>query len=248
MDNVIIVVALGAAVAGFVQGLSGFAFSLIALSFWAWVLDPRLAAVLAIFGALTGQVLAALTVRRGFDLKLLWPFLAGGLLGIPIGVALLPHLDASMFKAMLGLLLVVWCPVMLFARNLPRVTVGGSVADAASGFAGGILGGLGGLTGAIPTLWCTLRQFDKDRQRSIIQNFNLTTLAVAMVIYLANGAVTTELWRMLAIVAPAMLIPTLLGSRIYLGISEATFRKVVLTALTASGLGLLASSVPRLLS
>ena len=32
-------VALGAAVAGFVQGLSGFAFGMVSMSFWAWALD-----------------------------------------------------------------------------------------------------------------------------------------------------------------------------------------------------------------
>ena len=50
-----------------------------------------------------------------------------------------------------------------------------------------------------------------------------------------------------AIVAPAMLIPSLLGSRLYIGISEARFRQVVLGLLCLSGLALLASSVPVLL-
>ncbi len=48
------------------------------MSFWAWVLDPRLAAVLTVFGALMGQILAAFTVRRGFDWRLVGPFVAGG--------------------------------------------------------------------------------------------------------------------------------------------------------------------------
>jgi len=60
MDTVLVVTLLGAMVAGFVQGLSGFAFGLVAMSFWAWVLAPQVAAALAVFGALTGQVIAAL--------------------------------------------------------------------------------------------------------------------------------------------------------------------------------------------
>ncbi|MCY1227831.1 hypothetical protein D3C81_2029120 [compost metagenome] len=47
---------------------------------------------------------------------------------------------------------------------------------------------------------------------------------------------------------PLPLVPTLFGTRLYLGISEATFRKVVLTLLTASGVALLATSVPALLA
>ncbi len=55
MDSVYLVVTLGAVIAGFVQGLSGFAFGLVAMSFWAWVLDPRLAATLAVFGPWSGR-------------------------------------------------------------------------------------------------------------------------------------------------------------------------------------------------
>lgn len=247
VDSVYLVVALGAVVAGFVQGLSGFAFGLVAMSFWAWALEPRLAATLAVFGALVGQVLAALTVRRGFDFKLLLPFVLGGLLGIPLGVALLPRLDMDGFKAVLGTLLVIWCPAMLWAKNLPKITAGGRVADGAVGMAGGVLGGIGGFTGTLPTLWCTLRGFEKDTQRAIIQNFNLSMLLVTMGVYLARGVVTRDMLPLFAIVAPAMLVPTLLGAKLYIGISEARFRQIVLSLLTASGLALLASSVPRLL-
>lgn len=245
--SVVAVVALGAVVAGFVQGLSGFAFSMVALSIWAWAVEPRLAAAMGVFGGLTGQVLAAVTVRRGFDLKRLLPFLAGGVVGIPIGAMLLPYLDVTLFRTVFGALLVTWCPAMLMARRLPRVTAGGRWADAVAGATGGVMGGLGGFTGAVPTLWCTLRGFDKDAQRAIIQNFNLAALSVTMLTYLATGVVTRDMLPMFAIVAPAMLVPALLGARLYIGISEATFRKVVLSLLTASGVALLASSLAALM-
>jgi uncharacterized membrane protein YfcA len=248
MDSVIIVVALGAALAGFVQGLSGFAFGMVSMSLWAWVLEPRLAAPLAVFGALLGQILAALTVRRGFELRRLLPFVLGGLAGIPLGMALLPHLDMVWFRAVLGALLVLWCPAMLLSARLPRLSAGGRVADGAVGLAGGVMGGLGGFTGALPTLWCTLRGYPKDAQRAVIQNFNLSMLAVTMATYLASGVVTREMLPLFAVVAPAMLVPTLLGTRVYIGISEARFRQIVLGLLTTSGLAMLASSLPRLLA
>lgn len=243
----IAVIVLGAVCAGFVQGLSGFAFGLTAMSIWAWSLEPQLAAALAVFGALTGQLIAAATVRRGFDWRRLAPFLLGGLAGIPLGVAVLPMLDAQLFKAGLGGLLAVWCPAMLMAKSLPRVTAGGRLADAVAGAAGGMLGGLGGFTGVIPTLWCTLRGLPKEEQRAIIQNFNLAALLVTMAMYVAKGLVSREVLPMFAIVAPAMLVPTLLGGRLYRGISEARFRQLVLGLLTVSGVALLASSLPALL-
>jgi uncharacterized membrane protein YfcA len=247
LDSAVYVIALGAVVAGFVQGLSGFAFSLVAMSIWAWSLEPKLAAALSVFGALTGQIISAVSVRRGFRLGILFPYVLGGLVGIPIGVAVLPRLDVDMFKALLGALLIVFRPLMLLAPGLPRIAWGGRVADGVAGLLGGVCGGIGGVTGPIPTLWCNLRPLDKDTQRSVIQNFNLSTLAFTMAAYLAKGLVTRDMWPMFAVVAPAMLVPTLLGGRLYVGLSEATFRKLVLTLLGASGVALLASSVPHLL-
>lgn len=247
MDSVIVVVIVGAVVAGFVQGLSGFAFGLTAMSFWAWVVQPHLAAPMAVFGALTGQIIAAVSVRRSFHWPTLLPYLAGGLFGIPIGVAILPGLDIQLFKTVLGAFLVLWCPLMLAAHSLPRIKVGGRWADAVVGAMGGVMGGLGGFSGTLPTLWCTLRGLPKDEQRAIIQNFNLAAQAVVMGLYVAKGMFTPEVLPMFAIVAPAMLIPTLLGARLYIGISEAMFRKIVLSMLTLSGIFLLASALPQVL-
>ncbi|WP_342150158.1 sulfite exporter TauE/SafE family protein [Methylorubrum sp. SB2] len=245
--STLLIVALGAALAGFVQGLSGFGFGLTALSVWAWVIDPVLAAFLSVAGGLGGQLVAAVRVRRGFDLRLLAPFVLGGLVGIPLGVALLPRLDIDWFKAILGGLLVVWCPAMLFAKDLPRITAGGRAADTVVGLAGGVLGGLGGFTGVLPTLWCTLRGYERDVQRTVIQNFNLSMLLAIMAAYLASGVVRPSMLPTLAVVLVAMLLPTLLGTRVYAGISETGFRRLVLGLLTVSGLAMLASALPKLI-
>jgi len=129
----------------------------------------------------------------------------------------------------------------------PTDRPGGRAADGVVGFAGGIMGGLGGFTGTLPTLWCTLRGYERDVQRSIVQNFNLSMLLVTMGTYVGTGIVTREMLPMFAIVAPAMLIPTLLGTRLYIGISDVRFRQIVLSLLTVSGIALLASSLPVLL-
>jgi len=242
-----LLVAVGAGVAGFVQGLSGFAFGLVAMSFWAWSVEPLLAAVLAVFGALTGQVIAAVTVRRAFDKMLLVPFVVGGLAGVPLGVWLVPRLDLVLFKTCLGALLVLWAPAMLMSSNLPRITRGGRIGDAVSGAIGGVMAGVGGFAGAVPTLWCTLRGFPRDAQRAVIQNFNLAMLVVAFGIHLASGNVKAPMLPLLGIVAACVLVPVLLGAKLYIGISEAAFRKIVLGLLTASGVALLASALPALL-
>jgi len=217
------------------------------MSVWAWTLEPQLAASLAVFGSFSGQLIAAITVRRGFDLARLAPFVLGGLAGLPVGVWLLPRLDVPLFKTLLGVILIVVCPLMIMVDRFPKVTRGARLADAASGAVGGVMGGLGGFTGVVPTLWCTLRGYPKDTQRSVIQNFNLAMLAVTLGVYVATGIVRASFAPTLVLVVPAMLLPSLLGARLYRRLGHKGFRQVVLAPLSASGVALLAAGLPSLL-
>ena len=244
MDSTWWVVIIGAVVAGFVQGLSGFAFSLVATSIWIWTLPPQLVAALAVFGALAGQVVAAVTTRRPLQWTKLAPLLTGGLCGLPIGVWLLPKLDVSTFQFSVGALMALWCPVMLLSGRIPHIQRGGRWADAAAGMAGGVAGAIGGFTGPLPTLWCTLRGWDKDTLRGVIQNFNLVMLAVTFVSYVATGLITRAMLPQLGLVAAALLVPVLLGARLYAGISPEAFRRLVLVLLACTGAALLVKSAP----
>jgi uncharacterized protein len=236
-------VALGAAAAGFVQGLAGFAFGLVALGIWAWTIGPAQAGPMVVFGSLVGQTLSLGTVRRGLHLRVLAPFIAGGALGVPAGVLLLHRIDPHGFKLAVGLILVVWCPLMLLAGNMPRVTAGGRAADAAAGWLGGVMGGLGGLTGPAPTLWCALRGWDRDVQRAVFQTFNLTMQVLILAVYLATGTIHGGTARLFVVVAAAMVVPTLAGAYLYRRFTAAGFRRLILVLLTVSGAVLIASAI-----
>lgn len=243
MDPIILIVILGAAAAGFVQGLSGFAFAMTAMSFWAWALEPQLAAVLVVFCSLVGQIMTITSARAGFSWSRILPFVIGGALGVPLGAAILPLLDQKIFRIVLGMFLIFWCSTMLLSGGRLRLTHEKQVSDGGVGVLGGILGGLGGLSGALPTLWCSLKNWDKNAQRAVIQVFNLTMHTLTLTVYLASGLITLETTRWLAIAVPAMLIPSYLGAKLYTKVSDQTFRRIVLYLLLASGVALVGISL-----
>ncbi len=90
-----LIIGAGALVAGFVSGLSGFGTGLVALGFWLHAIEPILAAPLVVICSVAGQLQATATLRRGIRIARLWPFLAGGLLGVPLGVAVLGAVGSS---------------------------------------------------------------------------------------------------------------------------------------------------------
>jgi uncharacterized membrane protein YfcA len=246
MDSVILVVVLGAALAGFVQGLSGSNFGLVAMAVWAWTLDPTLTGPLVVCGSLTGQVLSAGALRK-VGLAQLLPMVFGGFIGVPVGVLLLHHLDPTVFRLIVGMLLAVWCPLMLLSNRLPRMSSSGRAANAGVGLLGGVMGGLGGLTGPAPALWGVLNGWDRHTQRSIIQGFNLSMQALTMVTYLVSGTISAHALGLFPIVVAAVLLPALLGERLYRGFTDEVFRKVVLGLLMFSGVTLIAESLPKLI-
>ena len=67
-----------------------------------------------------------------------------------------------------------------------------------------------------------------------------------MLAYIATGVVTREMVPLLPVVAAALLIPSLLGARVYVGLSQEAFRKLVLSLLSLSGLAMLAASLSKL--
>lgn len=233
----------GAAAAGFAQGVSGFAFSLVALSFWAWAVEPQLAAPMSVFGALAGQLVTLPWVWRGFDPKRLWPLLVGGLIGVPVGVVLLQWLDPTVFKFGLGLFLLVYCPLLLLLPAGYTWPHGGRVADAASGLVGGVLGGIGGMSGPVPTLWTTLRGWDKDTQRGVLQAFNIAMHVSTLTAYAISGSITAQALTMFAWITPALVVPAILGVLLFRRLKAIAFRRIILSFLLLSGASLVWGSV-----
>lgn len=241
--NELWVLAMGAAIAGLVQGISGFAFAMVAMSIWVWGIDPLLAAPMAVFGGWFGQVISAIRVRRGWYVSILWPFVLGSAIGIPIGTQLLGLLDQNRFKLVLGSLLVVCCSAMLATSRLPKINRGGRVADAGVGLLGGVMAPLSGFSGLAPALWCTLRGYNKDEHRAVLQNFNLIVLSATLATNVWTGRVRADHWPQMAVVAGSLVLPAIWGSKIYIGMSAAAFRQTVLWLLVFAGTVMLAAAV-----
>ena len=154
---------LGAFAGGFVSGLAGFGTALMALGIWLYVLPPSTAVPLVLICSIVAQTSTMPSFWRSIDFRLVWPFVIGGLAGVPLGIILIAHADPGVFKLSFGVLLLVFPAALYFNRAPVAVSFGGRVADAIVGFAGGILGGLAGLSGPLPILWASVRGWGQGR-------------------------------------------------------------------------------------
>ena len=225
-----------ALMAGFVTGFAGFGTALVAAGLWLHVLPAAVVPPLVCIASVAGQAIGLATVRRAFRWDRAWPFLAGALPGIPLGVLALERASPELLRAAVGGFLVVYAAAQL--TGLARLRIGawgGRPADGAVGFGGGLLGGFAGLSGPLPLIWLQLRGGTADEQRATYQPFNLLVLSTAAAAMALAGRVDGAVLTMVAVCLPGTLAGAWLGARSYRLVDEATFRLVVLGLLLVSG-------------
>jgi len=233
----------GALAGGFVTGLSGFGTALMALGIWLYILPPSIAVPLVLICSVCSQLSTLPSIWRSIDFRLVWPFVAGGLAGMPIGVVLVTRADPQAFRLTIGVMLLVFPALLYFIRKPISLQFGGRFADGCVGFAGGILGGLAGLSGPLPTLWASLRGWTKEQRRGVFQVFNGSVLGAALVGQIATGFMKLDVLWFAMLALPATLIGAQLGMRTYRALSDRNFYDLVLGLLFLSGIILVWTSI-----
>jgi uncharacterized membrane protein YfcA len=238
-----VILLAGCFIAAFASGMAGFAFNLIAAGILFHWLPPQQTAPVLVLGSLLIQLATLGAVWKAMRWQVLRPYILGGLPGIPVGVLVLAWADAGAISAGVGLLLVTYAGWSLIAMALKRslpVLRAGPGADAGIGFASGILGGIGGFPGALPTVWADLKGLRADEARAIFQPFIVVMQAAAAIGLIAGGFFDRDSARMLLISLPALALGAWLGVKAYRRLPARGFRLVLLTLLLLSGLSLLA--------
>jgi hypothetical protein len=231
-------VLVGALAGGFVNGLTGFGTGLTALPFWLQAVEPLVAAQLVSAASVAGHVTMLPAIWHAIDWRRLAPMLIAGLIGVPIGTWVLPWISLAAFKSGVGWVLIVYCAFMLFAAGRVRLSAGGRGAEAAIGLGGGVLGGLAGLSGVLPTVWATLKGWPKDERRVLFQAFNMTILSAMLVASLVQGQIGLRFLVALGAALPGTLLGVWLGSLLYPRLDDRRFDRIALVVLLVSGLGL----------
>jgi len=223
--------------AALVAGLAGFAFGLVAAAVWLHILTPLQTASLIIAFGLIVQGVSVWKLRRALDWNRLWPFLLGGAVGVPVGVAALAWANPAYIRAGVGVVLVLYSAYGLVRPTLKPINAGASM-DAGVGFLNGVLGGATGLAGILTTIWCGLRGWTKDQQRAVFQPVAVAIFAMSAAWIGAKGAISADTVKLFLLGFPVLLVGTWLGLKLYGRLDEAGFRKLVLVLLLASGIAL----------
>jgi uncharacterized membrane protein YfcA len=238
----IVLVLLGALFGGLVNGLTGFGTAITALGFWLYAIPPTAAASLAIICAVVSQLQTLPMIWPSIRWRLVLPLIVPGVLGVPVGTFLLPHIDPQFFKLGIGCFLVAYSSYVLARRGQLSWAWGGKIADGIVGFGGGILGGLTGLSGVLPVIWTDIRGWAREQRRGVVQSFNIAVLSFALASHAFAGMLTRQVALAAVIALPAAIGGAWTGAFIYRRLADRGYQRAVMLLLLASGFTLIWTS------
>jgi uncharacterized membrane protein YfcA len=229
------------------SGLSGFGFAAIG-ALCLWLLPPKLAVPLLMTLSSANQLMSLRQLKSDLrPLRQWWPdgpapYLLGGLLGVPFGLAILHSLPTASLVAIFGGFLVLYASYsMLKPESLQVARDPGWPAACVVGMVGGVIGGFTAFPGAAVVVWSGLRRLPKQAARSIVQPYILGLQLVSLTMLAVQHPQTFDrtYWGLLVITVPVVLPCTLLGVTLYKSLSDVNFRRVTFMLLGTSGVGLL---------
>jgi hypothetical protein len=235
------------AASALMSGLSGFGFSAIG-ALCLIVLPPKLGVPLLMTLSAANQVMSLRQLKGDMQPIRHWwpdgpaPYLLGGLVGVPIGLAILGSLPTGNLMLVFGAFLVLYAAYSLLRPHPGHALVNGNwLTSSLVGMSGGVIGGFTAFPGAAVVVWSGLRHLPKRESRAIVQPyiFVLQILSITLLALQRPETFGRTYWLLVAITVPVVLPCTLLGVRLYRSLSDINFRRVTFILLGISGLGLL---------
>jgi uncharacterized protein len=239
----IAIVMLGALAGGIVNGLTGFGTALTAVGIWLYVTSPSAASTLVLICSVVSHIQTFPMIWHTIRWERALPFIIPGVLGVPIGTYLLPHIEPRLFKIGVGALLIAYSLYSLVLKTELNSTWGGKTADGCIGFVAGVLGGLTGFSGILPVIWTDVRGWVKDQRRGVLQTFNFAILALALVDHTVSGLFTRQVAVLAAVALPGTFLGAWFGAYLYRHLADHGYHRAVMALLFVSGVSLIWSGL-----
>lgn len=230
LDASIALIAVVAAAAGLVSGITGFGSGLVLMGVLVAIIPVADAAVIAAVTALVCSLLNLWTVRISMPWRETWPMFAVSIPAVAAGVYLLASLSTDALQVLVAVMILSGCTVTLWTP--PRGLIGPGLGWLlATGLMGGLFGGATSTGGPPVALYTLLRGWDKGVAKAVMSAFFLVMGFWRLALLVASGLATREnLWLGVLMLAPT-LAALYVGMWIFRRLSTQWFRYAAMALL-----------------
>ena len=191
--------------------------------------------------SLVVNMIIIIEARKHVQLKRIWPLMAAGLAGIPVGAWVLAVMNVSMMKTGIGIMVTVFALSVLF--NIRKEIESEKWAMIPVGLFSGFLHGSITIGGPPVILFLSNQGLCKCDFRASLVAYFLSLGLLSLPVYLAGGLLTGELAMRALIQLPALGMGAWCGIILSRYLPENVFRKIVLVIVIISGLMVIGSGL-----
>lgn len=224
--------------AGIVRGFAGFGFSALTVAGMSLFFSPAQVVPVAFVLEVLASVSLLRSVWRSIDWGWLRPLLLGNAFAIPLGVWMLAVIPDAPLRAIVSIVILIAALLLLSGVKAPWSD--SAALRLGTGFISGIFNGLAAIGGMVVAVMLFATTISGAAARATLIALFFATDLYSLAWAGGNGLLDANLLRWVGWLLAPMLIGIALGSRYFLRVDEAGFRRAVLRVLAAiAGLGLL---------
>ncbi|KRT55606.1 sulfite exporter TauE/SafE family protein [endosymbiont of Ridgeia piscesae] len=232
------------ALAGLVQGLSGFGSALVAVPLMSLLLPMEQVVPLMVLLGIGMSSLNLLHLRRSLSLKPVLPLIGGYLLGTPLGLYFLIDAPEVWVKLTLGLFLSGYAALSLAGRTLQPAWLRHHPIGIGTG--SGALGAAFSTNGPPVILHVAAQQWSADQQKAALSLFFVAAGLITASAHGISGLLNLKVAEQALMALPMLIAGTWLGITLYRRLDDHNYRRLTFLLVLAMGLLMSAGAIEML--
>lgn len=243
--HILAIAAIAIMMGSFMQGSLGFGFGMISVPPMMWYLPAEVVIPVQIPLSLMLIIPLAWQVRHLFEYTLVVPLLIGALIGMPIGIWILYHLNGNILKLIVGCVLIALPIVMLMGWSRPLPNKLYTLIPV--GMMSAAMQGSMSISAPPIILFLANQNMDKDRFRANVLLYFGGLGVISLVSFASKGMYTGNVMVMMMILLIMVPIGGYIGAKLSKHIPQKQFRTLTLIASGIMGFMLVLRSLKYIL-
>ena len=230
----IIIESLIILIAGAIQGLTTFGFSLITIPFLSKLVPLKECVPLVVILNFISNAMILIGCIKEVRIKKIMLLLLASITITPFGAYSLKYVNPTYLTLLVGAVLIVFSVLLIFQKTFPikNESVGYSVAGTLSGFLNGCLS----MSGPPVVLFLSNQGVDKNTFRANLAFYFLILNLATLTTYYINDLIYEVHFEKMIFYIPALLIGVFFGIRLSKKLNDTLFKKITLIILLISGI------------
>ena len=232
-------------IAGFIQGLTGFGFALIAVPFLVNFIPLKETVPMVLFLCQCTNIIIILNCIKEIRIKKIWLLILSSIILAPAGSYSLIYFNPNYIKLFLGIIIIIFSVLLILNKSFPikNEKIGYALTGSVSGFLNGSLS----LSGPPVVIFLSNQGMNKDGFRANISFYFIVLNSITIALYLTNGLLNKAVMGKILFLIPAMILSVLAGIKLSKKLNEKLFRKITLILLIFSGTWTLINAIKDIL-